>query len=72
VRANPSTIAVCRHRLADGLFFVRRDKTCMVGRISSSRPITDQFFPASQVGKITAIFLGERLGMPSGSESVTR
>ena len=41
--ANPSTIAVFPtpgSPMSTGLFFVRRESTCMMRRISSSRPIT--------------------------------
>ena len=46
--ANPSTMAVLPtpgSPIRTGLFFVRRDSTCIVRRISSSRPITGSIFP---------------------------
>ena len=47
-RANPSTMAVLPtpgSPIRTGLFFVRRDNTCMTRRISLSRPITGSIFP---------------------------
>ena len=45
--ARPSTMAVFPtpgSPISTGLFFVRRDKTCITRRISSSRPITGSIF----------------------------
>ena len=47
-RANPSTMAVFPtpgSPINTGLFFVRRDKTCITRRISLSRPITGSILP---------------------------
>ena len=47
-RARPSTIAVFPtpgSPMSTGLFFVRRDNTCMIRRISLSRPITGSILP---------------------------
>ena len=46
--ANPSTIAdlpTPGSPIKTGLFLVRRDRTCMIRRISSSRPITGSNLP---------------------------
>ena len=48
-RARPSTIAVLPtpgSPISTGLFLVRRDRTCIVRRISSSRPITGSSLPS--------------------------
>ena len=47
-RASPSTIAVFPtpgSPIKTGLFFVRRERTWMTRRISSSRPMTGSIFP---------------------------
>ena len=47
--ARPSTMAVLpvpASPMRTGLFFKRRDKTCIIRRISSSRPITGSSLPA--------------------------
>ena len=47
-RASPSTIAVLPtpgSPMSTGLFFVRRESTCITRRISSSRPITGSSLP---------------------------
>ena len=47
-RARPSTIAVLPtpgSPMSTGLFFVRRNRTCMTRRISLSRPITGSILP---------------------------
>ena len=44
--------------ISTGLFFVRRESTWMMRRISSSRPITGSIFPArARVGEIAAVLL---------------
>ena len=48
-RASPSTMAVLPtpdSPMSTGLFFVRRLKTCITRRISSSRPMTGSIFPS--------------------------
>ena len=47
--AKPSTMAVLPvpgSPISTGLFFVRRESTCIVRRISSERPITGSSFPS--------------------------
>ena len=47
-RASPSTIAVLPtpgSPISTGLFFVRRERTCIMRRISLSRPITGSILP---------------------------
>ena len=47
-RASPSTMAVLPtpgSPISTGLFFVRRESTCMIRRISLSRPMTGSIFP---------------------------
>ena len=47
-RARPSTIAVLPtpgSPISTGLFFVRRESTCITRRISLSRPMTGSIFP---------------------------
>ena len=48
-RASPSTMAVLPvpgSPIRTGLFLVRLDKTCIIRRISSSRPMTGSIFPS--------------------------
>ena len=63
-RARPSTIAVLPtpgSPMSTGLFFVRRDSTWMMRRISSSRPMTGSILPGARgLGEIAAVLL-ERL-----------
>ena len=63
-RASPSTIAVLPtpgSPISTGLFFVRRDSTWMMRRISSSRPMTGSILPCARgLGEIAAVLL-ERL-----------
>ena len=46
--------------MSTGLFFVRRDSTWMIRRISSSRPMTGSILPARGLGEVAAVLL-ERL-----------
>ena len=59
-RARPSTIAVLPtpgSPISTGLFFVRRESTCMTRRISLSRPITGSIFAAPrQLGQVASVF----------------
>ena len=58
--AKPSTMAVLPtpgSPINTGLFFVRRDKTCTVRRISSSRPMTGSNFPASARSVRSTVYL---------------
>ena len=63
-RASPSTIAVLPtpgSPMSTGLFFVRRDSTWMIRRISSSRPMTGiDLARARGLGEVAAVLL-ERL-----------
>ena len=63
-RARPSTMAVLPtpgSPMSTGLFFVRRESTCMTRRISSSRPMTGSILPcARQRGEVAPVFF-ERL-----------
>ena len=63
-RASPSTIAVLPtpgSPMSTGLFFVRRDSTWMMRRISSSRPMTGSILPCARgLGEVAAVLL-ERL-----------
>ena len=62
--ARPSAIAVLPtpgSPISTGLFFVRRESTWIVRRISSSRPITGSSFPASAAAVEIAAVLRERL-----------
>ena len=50
--ARPSTMAVLPtpgSPIRTGLFLVRRERTCMVRRISSSRPMTGSIFPCRAI-----------------------
>ena len=73
--AMPSTIAVLPtpgSPMSTGLFFVRRESTCMTRRISSSRPMTGSTLALSrELGEIAAVLL-ERLELALGILSVTR
>ena len=57
--ANPSAIAVLPtpgSPINTGLFFVRRCNTCIVRRISSSRPITGSSFPSSALSVKSTVY----------------
>ena len=60
-RASPSTIAVLPtpgSPISTGLFFVRRESTCITRRISLSRPMTGSILPAPrQFGQVAPVFL---------------
>ncbi len=44
--------------MSTGLFFVRRESTCITRRISSSRPMTGSIFPlARERGEVAPVFL---------------
>jgi hypothetical protein len=47
----------------DGLFLVRRDRTWMVRRISSSRPITGSSLPSRIGGQVAGVFLQRVIGL---------
>ena len=59
--ARPSTIAVLPtpgSPISTGLFLVRRESTCIVRRISSSRPITGSSLPSrAACGQVARVFL---------------
>jgi hypothetical protein len=69
--ARPSTIAVLPtpgSPMRTGLFFVRRDRTWIVRRISSSRPTTGSSLPARRLGgQVAAVLLEGRRTCPRGS-----
>ena len=72
--ASPSAIAVLPtpgSPIRTGLFFVRRESTCMQRRISSSRPITGSILPAAARSlRSTAYFLSASK-LPSAPGSLT-
>ena len=62
--ARPSTIAVLPtpgSPIRTGLFFVRRERTWMTRRTSSSRPMTGSSLPGAGLGRQVAAVLLERL-----------
>ena len=68
--ASPSTIAVLPtpgSPIRTGLFFVRRESTWIVRRISSSRPITGSSFPASASAVRSRPYFSSAWYVPSGS-----
>ena len=64
--ARPSAMAVLPtpgSPMRTGLFLVRRDRTWMTRRISSSRPMTGSSLPArASVGQVAAVLLERRVG----------
>ena len=57
--ANPSTIAVLPtpgSPISTGLFLVRRCNTCIVRRISSSRPMTGSSLPCSALSVKSMVY----------------
>ena len=73
-RASPSTIAVFPvpgSPIRTGLFFVRRERTCRIRRISSSRPITGSILPALALAVRSIPYFSRVWYFPSGASSVT-
>ena len=72
-KARPSAIAVLPtpgSPMSTGLFLVRRDKTCMARRISSSRPIIGSILPCSAISvRSVAYFLSA--SYPSSAEALS-
>ena len=74
-RARPSTIAVLPtpgSPMSTGLFFVRRESTCIVRRISSSRPMTGSIFPLRAASVRSRPYFCSVWYLSSGFWSVTR
>jgi hypothetical protein len=55
-----------------GLFFVRRERTCMTRRISSSRPMTGSSLPLRASSVRSRQYFASVLYFASGVASVTR
>ncbi len=73
--ARPSTTAVLptpASPMRTGLFFVRRDRTWMTRRISSSRPMTGSSLPCRARAVRSRVYLSRTWYLPSGSWSVMR
>ncbi len=73
--ASPSTMAVLPtpgSPMTTGLFFVRRDNTCMTLRTSSSRPITGSSLPFLASSVRSRQYLWRAWYFSSGAWSVTR
>ena len=73
--AMPSTMAVLPtpgSPMSTGLFFVRRDSTCITRRISSSRPTTGSIFPFRAASVRSRVYFSRAWNFPSGSWSVIR
>ena len=73
--ATPSTAAVLPtpgSPISTGLFLVRRDRTCIERRISSSRPITGSSLPARASSVRSRVYFSSAWYLPSASGSVTR
>ena len=73
--AMPSTIAVLPtpgSPMSTGLFFVRRESTCITRRISSSRPMTGSILPLRAASVRSRMYFSSAWNFPSGSRSVTR
>jgi hypothetical protein len=63
--AMPSTMAVLPtpgSPMSTGLFFVRRESTCITRRISSSRPTTGSILAIREVARVLLERLELRLG----------
>ena len=74
-RASPSTMAVFPtpgSPISTGLFFVRRESTCMTRRISSSRPMTGSMLPRRAASVRSRPYFSSVWYLPSGFWSVTR
>ncbi len=74
-RASPSTIAVFPtpgSPISTGLFFVRRESTCITRRISSSRPITGSIFSSRARVVRSRQYFSKHWNVDSGSWLVTR
>ena len=74
-RARPSTMAVLPtpgSPMSTGLFLVRRERTCMVRRISSSRPMTGSIFPRLANSVRSRPYFSSVWYFSSGFWSVTR
>ena len=74
-RASPSTIAVLPtpgSPMSTGLFFVRRDSTWMMRRISSSRPMTGSILPARAASVRSRPYFSSAWYCSSGLSLVTR
>ena len=72
--AKPSTIAVFPtpgSPIKTGLFLVRRCNTCIVRRISSSRPITGSSLPCSASAVKSIVYLSKDCRLLSASADVT-
>ena len=73
--ARPSAIAVLPtpgSPIRTGLFFVRRESTCMTRRISSSRPTTGSSLPARASAVRSRPYFSRAWYVPSGFGEVTR
>ena len=73
--ASPSTMAVFPtpgSPISTGLFLVRRDRTWITRRISSSRPITGSSFPCRASSVRSRLYLASAWYFSSGFWSVTR
>ncbi len=73
--ARPSTTAVLptpASPMRTGLFLVRRDRTWMTRRISSSRPMTGSSLPWRARAVRSRVYFSRTWYLPSGSGSVTR
>jgi hypothetical protein len=71
--ARPSTMAVLPtpgSPMRTGLFLVRRERTCMTRRISSSRPITGSSFCWRASAVISLQYFSSAWYRPSGFSSV--
>ena len=68
--ATPSTMAVLPtpgSPMSTGLFFVRRESTCITRRISSSRPMTGSIFPRRADSGRSRVYFSSAWNFPSGS-----
>ena len=73
--ASPSTMAVLPtpgSPIRAGLFLVRRDRTWIVRRISSSRPMTGSSFPCRAMAVRSRPYFSSDWKVPSGFCEVTR
>ncbi len=73
--ARPSAIAVLPtpgSPISTGLFFVRRESTCMTRRISASRPITGSSWPSEAASVRSRPYFSSAWYLSSGAASVTR
>ena len=73
--AIPSTMAVLPtpgSPISTGLFLVRRERTCIARRTSSSRPMTGSSFPLRASSVRSRVYLASAWYFPSASGSVTR